>query len=570
MVESIAVVGISCQYPDARTPSELWENVLSQRRAFRRMPAERLRLEDYFSADKNTPDAIYSTNAAVIEGFEFDRVMFKISGSAFRSADLTHWLALDTAAKAFEDGGFSADLPKETTGVFLGNTLTGEFSRAGLMRLRYPFVRRMVEAVLRAENACVDKIPEVLTRLEDVYKEPFPPITEESLAGGLSNTIAGRICNYFDLKGGGFSIDGACSSSLLAVSNACSALVTGDLDVALAGGVDLSLDPFELVGFAKTGALAAEEMRVYDARSNGFFPGEGCGFVLLMREKDALREGRKIYAVIKGWGISSDGSGGITRPTAEGQMLAMKRAYRRAELDPESIAYFEGHGTGTTVGDVTELKALKGIRQNADEKAVLSSIKPLIGHTKAAAGVAGLIKTLMALKNEILPPMPNCEMPHTEIGGAFRILKEGEIWNKKLSLRAAVSSMGFGGINTHIVLERQREFPRTKMSHKEKTICATVQDAEIFFLNGQTRTDLLEKLKNLVHFAGKISFAELSDLAAHLSRNRDGGKYRAAIVASKPAELEKSLQNLIEKVATETAQIIEDNIFFGVAESEPR
>lgn len=570
MVESIAVVGMSCLYPDARTPSELWENVLSQRRAFRRMPAERLRLEDYFSEDRNAPDTIYSTQAAVIEGFEFDRVKFKISGSSFRSADLTHWLALDTAAKAFEDAGFAEVLPKETTGVFLGNTLTGEFSRAALMRLRYPFVRRTVESVLREQNACAEEIPDILARLEEVYKEPFPPITEESLAGGLSNTIAGRICNYFDLKGGGFSIDGACSSSLLAVSNACSALVAGDLDVALAGGVDLSLDPFELVGFAKTGALATDEMRVYDARSNGFFPGEGCGFVLLMREKDAIREGRKIYAVIKGWGISSDGSGGITRPTVEGQMLAMQRAYRRAGIDPESIAYFEGHGTGTTVGDTTELKALSGIRQNAEQLAIVSSIKPLIGHTKAAAGVAGLIKALMALKSEILPPTTNCEMPHSGIGNAFRTLREPELWNDNLPLRAAVSSMGFGGINTHIVLEREREFPRTKLTHKEKMLCSTAQDAEIFLLNAQNRTELLQKLNHLASFAGKLSFAEMGDLAAHLARNAERGKFRCAIVASKPAELEKSLQNLIGKIEAEAVQIIENNIYFGIAEKTPR
>lgn len=570
MVQSIAIVGAACRYPDARTPEELWENVLSQRCSFRRIPAERLRLEDYFSDDRTIPDTIYSTQAAVIEGFEFDRVKFKISGNTFRSADLTHWLALDTAAKAFDDGGFSHLLPNEMTGVFLGNTLTGEFSRANIMRLRYPYVRRTVESVLREQNACIDEIPRILAKLEEIYKKPFPPIGEESLAGGLSNTIAGRICNYFDLKGGGFSIDGACSSSLLAVSNACSALVAGDVDIALAGGVDLSLDPFELVGFAKIGALASEVMRVYDARSNGFFPGEGCGFILLMREKDALREGKKIYATIKGWGISSDGSGGITRPTVEGQMLALQRAYHRAGFGAESVGYFEGHGTGTAVGDLTELKALAGIRQNAGETAVISSIKTLIGHTKAAAGIAGLIKAVMALKNEILPPMTSCEIPRTEIGTTLRVLKEGEIWSEKLPLRAGVSSMGFGGINTHVVLERQREFPRTTLTHKEKTLCSTLQDTELFLLSGQTRADLLQKLEHLKGFAARLSYADLGDLAAHLSRNPDGGKLRSAIVASKPTELEKSLKLLIEKIQDGATRIIEDTVFFGRAAASPR
>lgn len=570
MVQSIAIVGMSCQYPDARTPSELWENVLSQRRSFRRMPAERLRLEDYFSGDRTLSDTIYSNQAAVIEGFEFDRVKFKISGDTFRSADLTHWLALDTAAKTFENAGFAEQLPKEMTGVFLGNTLTGEFSRAATLRLRFPYVRRTVEAVLREQNVCPEQIPNIFARLEEIYKEPFPVVGEESLAGGLSNTIAGRICNYFDLKGGGFTIDGACSSSLLAVSNACSALISGDVDVALAGGIDLSLDPFELVGFAKTGALATEEMRVYDARSNGFFPGEGCGFVLLMREEDAVREEKQIYALIKGWGISSDGSGGITRPTVEGQMLALQRAYARAKIDPESVAYFEGHGTGTVVGDATELKALNGIRRNAVDAAVISSIKTLIGHTKAAAGIAGLIKAVMALKTEILPPTTSCETPHNEMGARLRVLQEGEIWCDRLPLRAGVSSMGFGGINTHVVLERERKFPRSKLTNKEKALCAAAQDTELFLLNGQTQAELLEKLEHLASFAGRLSYAELTDLAAYLSRGRSDGKYRGAIVASRPSELEKSLESLIDKIRGGASQIIEDRVFFGIAANAPR
>jgi enediyne polyketide synthase len=360
MAAAVSIVGMGCCYADARSPRELWENVLAGRRVFRRIPPERLRLDDYFSPDRETPDSIYSAEAALIEGYEFDRVGFRVAGGTFRAADMAHWLALDVAARALGDGGFEGGdgLPAETTGVFLGNTLTGEFSRAGLMRLRWPYVRRVAEEALRAESWDDDRRAAFLEKLEAAYKDPFPPVGAESLAGGLSNTIAGRICNHFDLKGGGYTIDGACASSLLAVANACSALAAGDLDVALAGGVDISIDPFELVGFAKAGALAAGQMRVYDARSDGFTPGEGCGFVVLMRHEDALAGCRRVYATIKGWGVSSDGRGGITRPEAEGQELALQRAYRRAGFGIETVSYFEGHGTGTSVGDATELKAL--------------------------------------------------------------------------------------------------------------------------------------------------------------------------------------------------------------------
>ncbi|HSK70384.1 MAG TPA: SDR family NAD(P)-dependent oxidoreductase [Pyrinomonadaceae bacterium] len=580
MCQSIAIVGMSCRYADASSPEELWKNVLAQRCAFRRIPSERLRLEDYFSDDRDAPDSIYAAQAAVIEGFEFDRLKYKIAGSTFRSADMAHWLALDTAAKAFADAGFSdkGDLPKDTTGVFLGNTLTGEFSRAGNLRLRYPFVRRMVESVFREEGKTDEGIEDFLTKLEKIYKNPFPPIGEESLAGNLSNTIAGRICNFFDLKGGGYTIDGACSSSLLAIAHACTSLAVGDVDMALAGGVDLSLDPFELVGFAKTGALASKKMRVYDAQSNGFFPGEGCGFVVLMREEDAIRGNKNIFAAVKGWGISSDGSGGITRPEVAGQTLALKRAYDRSGFAIETVSYFEGHGTGTAVGDTVELKTLSNLCRgvlNKAKPAVIGSIKTLIGHTKAAAGVASLIKAVLVLKNEILPPTAGCETPHPEISkenSPLRTLEEAEIWDASLPLRAGISSMGFGGINTHVVLERFRETSRPKLNRHEKILLASAQDAELFLLSSKTREDILQKLEHLTSFAARLSLAEMSDLSAQLARQLEETSYRAAIIATEPLELEKKIKLLIKKIQSGETQILdeENDVFYGNSDREPR
>ena len=148
MDRSVAIVGMACCFPDARSPVELWENVLAQRRAFRRLPPERLPLEDYYSPDPQAPDRFYATEAALIEGYQFDRLRYRVGGSTYRSADMAHWLALDVAASALEDAGFpdGAGLPRETTTVILGNTLTGEFSRANTLRLRWPYVRRVVQA----------------------------------------------------------------------------------------------------------------------------------------------------------------------------------------------------------------------------------------------------------------------------------------------------------------------------------------------------------------------------------------------------------------------------------------
>src|SRR5262249_9940592 len=294
-----------------------------------------------------------------------------------------------------------------------------DYSRAAAMRLRWPYVRRVVGSVLADEGIDPSSRAGILERLADVYKRPFPEIDAETLAGWLSNTIAGRICNHFGLLGGGYVVDGACASSLLAVANGCGALASGDLRVVVAGGVDLSLDPFELVGFARAGALAAGEMRVYDERASGFCPGEGCGFVVMMREADARAEGRRAYAVIRGWGVSSDGEGGLTRPELAGQAIALDRAYARAGYRIDTVGYLEGHGTGTEVGDQVELDALSAARRatRAEHRAVIGSIKANIGHTKAAAGVAGLIKAIMAVDRQGLPPTTGCVTPKPQLIG---------------------------------------------------------------------------------------------------------------------------------------------------------
>ena len=569
MSSPIAIVGLACIYPDARTPGELWENVLAQRRAFRRLPDERLRREDYWSADPAAPDRTYAAEGAVIEGYEFDRVGFRVAGSTFRSADLAHWLALDVASKALSDAGFSEGrgLPRETTGVLLGNTLTGEFSRANTMRLRWPYVRRVVESALDKLKLELEPRAEFLERLEAEYKSPFPAVGEESLAGGLSNTIAGRICNQYDLRGGGYTVDGACASSLLAVANACTALRGGDLDVVLAGGVDLSLDPFELVGFAKTGALAPEEMRIFDRRSAGFWPGEGCGFVVLMRHEDALAQGGRVYAVIRGWGISSDGSGGITRPEAQGQLEALRRAYRRAGFGIDSVAFCEGHGTGTAVGDATELAVLSRARHEAKPgaaPAAIGSIKANIGHTKAAAGVAGLKKAAMAVHTEVLPPTTGCGQPHAQLlapGAPLRVLREAELWPDTSPPRASVSAMGFGGINAHLVIESPVFGRRAALSAREHALSRSHQDAELFLLAAPTLEELQRQTTRVLGLAGRISRAEMADLAAHLQRNLEAATgeatpaslVRAAVVASRPAELAERLQMLMGWFSDETS-----------------
>ncbi|HZB33951.1 MAG TPA: type I polyketide synthase, partial [Streptosporangiaceae bacterium] len=560
--DAIAIVGADCRYPDAENPDRLWETVLARRRAFRPIPHRRLNLHDYADADPGDgggapdPDRTYARFAAVLAGWRFDRARFRVPGPAYRVTDTAHWLALDVAANALVSAGYpdARGLDRDRTGVVIGNTMTGEFSRAAALRLRWPYVRRVLGAALAGQGWQADRLADFLGQVEKAYKEPFPAPNDESLAGGLANTIAGRICNHFGLRGGGHTVDGACSSSLLAIITACSTLLAGDADIMLAGGVDVSLDPFELVGFARTGALATSDMRVYDAAPTGFWPGEGCGVVVLMRAEDAIARGRTPLGLIRGWGISSDGKGGITRPDLGGELLALERAYERAGFGPETVSMFEGHGTGTAVGDETEISAL--IAAQRDRRtlppAALGSIKANIGHTKAAAGVAGLLKAALALRHQILPPTTGCAVPHELLRGdrvPLRIVRAAEPW-PAAPLRAAVSAMGFGGINSHVVLEAATRRTRTVLSAGERRTARRPLSHELFVFGGDTTAELVERLARVADAADVISMAEHADLAADLAAKvaarmaaraaaGPGGPlpFRVGIAARDPAQL---------------------------------
>jgi enediyne polyketide synthase len=576
----IAIVGMACRYPDANGPEQLWDNVLAGRRAFRRLPDERMRLADYWSSDPAAPDRFYSTKAAVIEGFEFDRVAFRVAGSTYRVTDLTHWLALDTVSKALDDAGFPAGegLPRRNTAVIVGNTLTGEFTRANLMRLRWPYVRRVVSSALHDHGWDDAEVADFVRDLEPRYKLPFPPVDEDTLAGGLANTIAGRVCNQFDLKGGGFTVDGACSSSLLAVAQACAALRSGQADAAIAGGVDLSIDPFEVIGFAKTGALATGEMRVYDRRSNGFWPGEGCGMLVLVRQEDAEAQGLRTYATIAGWGFSSDGRGGITRPEADGHQLAVQRAYRVAGFDISSVSYLEGHGTGTAVGDETELRALSQARRDACDTApaaAISTVKGNFGHTKAAAGVAGLIKATLAVHHQVIPPATGHFDPHPVLEGpnpALRVPATAELWPGDQPVRAGVSAMGFGGINAHVVLEGGGDTRRDELDPRTLQLVGSRQDCEILLLDADSAEQLTERVTELAELCEKLAYAELADLGAELERELADRPIRAAIVAASPEDAARRLSTLraLLEDGVETATDAAAGVFLGNGTQPPR
>ncbi len=587
---AIAVIGLACRYPDATTPRQLWENILARRRQFRRIPDCRLPLVDYYDADKKVPDKTYGRQAAVIDGFEFDWTGRRIPFSTVRTTDIVHWLALETSLEAVADAGYTREtLPGERTGVIIGNTLTGEQTRANTMRLRWPFVRRALQVAARAQGMDDRQIHRLTRTLKDRYTAVFPPVDEDTLAGGLSNTIAGRICNHLNLMGGGFTVDGACSSSLLAVAHAASRIVDQDLDLAIVGGVDVSLDPFELVGFAKTGALTDGDMTVYDRGGKGFIPGEGCGFLVLKPLTAARRDNNPVYAVIHGWGISSDGGGsGITAPSVSGQALALERAYRHAPHQIGDLDFIEGHGTGTAVGDRTELEAIAqvlgriAVPRGQLRPCGITSLKSILGHTKAASGIGGLIKAVMAVNRRVIPPTAACSDPHQAFDNAARRLypvRQGRLESADKQLTAGVSSMGFGGINCHITLvSGDKPDDRLEPALDEDALLAHVQESELLVIGAGSQAAMLEKIADLIKGADGISIAELADLAADLSRRvPSDASIRAAIVAGHPDDLTARLTQLDTYLRrgdlasdAEPAIALGPDIWLGMGGSSPR
>ena len=552
----IAVIGIACNYPGSSTLKGLWENILARRVQFRRIIDQRLPLHDYYDAEAKD-ETTYLTKAALIDGFEFDWARWRIPKKTYESTDIVHWLALDTALKAIKDAGYELnDIPLEKTGVILGNTLTGDQTRSQTLRLRWPYVKKTLYATLQSFGIGEKERERFSQAMEKVYKSAFYPITEDSLAGGLANTIAGRICNYFNFKGGGYIVDGACASSLLAVGTGANALTRGELDLVLAGGVDISLDPFELVGFAKAGALSKDQMRVYDKRANGFIPGEGCGFIALKRLEDAIRDKDYVYAVIKGWGISSDGRGGIMEPSSEGQSLAIQRAYRGNDYSIAEVDFIEGHGTGTTRGDKVELEGMacalkKDVSSRTLRRCGVTSFKSVFGHTKAAAGIGGLIKAILAVNQRILPPLANCSEPNEIFEKEARSLYpviQGYIYPVDKNIKAGVSAAGFGGINCHITLESgDKPLEKLKPEVKERSLLVSNQKTEVFMIRSKKIEhiqNLIWKYKNELRF---ISQAEMADFACWMNKqhNKRAG-IKIGIVSDTPEHLYEAFC-LIEK-----------------------
>ena len=458
---AIAIVGVGAILPDAPSAAAFWNNLVGKRYSITETPPDRWSIADYYDPDPKVPDKSYSKIGGWVRGFEFDWKRFRMPPKVAASMDEGQQWAVTIAADALADYGYpDRPLDTERTGVILGTAMGGELHYRTSQRIYFPEYVHWLGRAPEFQKLSPATQKALLEQFHDALEQDIAPITEDTMPGELPNIVSGRVANFLNLRGPNFITDAACASSFAAVEAAAQLLIEHKVDAVLTGGVDRNMGINSYVKFCKIGALSATGTRPFGDGADGFVMGEGAGAFLLKRLEDAERAGDKIYAVIRGVAGSSDGKGkGITAPNPIGQQLAVNRAWEAAGLDPASATLVEAHGTSTRVGDVVEVESLTTTFRAAPRGTIgLGSAKSNIGHLKAGAGAAGLMKATLALHHKILPPTLNATPPNPNIDFAsspFYPVHEAQEWTRRNGTprRAGVSAYGFGGTNFHLVLE---------------------------------------------------------------------------------------------------------------------
>ncbi|HEY9783799.1 MAG TPA: beta-ketoacyl synthase N-terminal-like domain-containing protein, partial [Candidatus Obscuribacterales bacterium] len=486
----IAIVGMSCIFPKAADVESYWQNILNKVDAIIEIPPEQWDWREYYDENPLARDKIYSKWGGFIDHIQFEPAKYGIPPSSLASIDPMQLLLLELTDRALNDAGYGKrPFPRERTSVVLANA--GHGPMTALYSLR---------SMLGWKLAQLD--PAAKKQIEDA----LPEWTEDSFPGYLGNVAAGRIANRFDLGGLNFSIDAACASSLAALHTAVGELRSGNSDFVILGAIDTHNQPSDYLSFSKVHAFSkGGKCRTFDASADGIVISEGLAMVILKRLTDAERDGDKIYAVIAGVGGSSDGRDlSLTAPRPQGQMLALRRAYADAGINPATVGLVEAHGTGTVAGDKAEIEALRQVFDGAGaarQECAVGSVKTMIGHTKAAAGLASLIKVAKALHHKVLPPTIGVTTPNPACDFAnspFYISSETRPWLHSSSKagyprRAGVSAFGFGGTNFHTVLE---EYEPVGAPVEKPAVMHW--PSELFLLKGRTRQEIIKSVQALI------------------------------------------------------------------------
>jgi acyl transferase domain-containing protein/phosphopantetheinyl transferase (holo-ACP synthase) len=553
-----AIIGMACLFPGAPSLDAYWHNILGKVDATSDPPPEAWDPDVYYDPEFNDTDRTYCQRGGYLGALaEFDPLAHGIPPVAV-GGEPDQWLALQVARDALADAG-ATELPDEIrarTATILGK---GTYLNGGnAVAVQRGLVIGQTLELLRQLHP--EYSPERLEQLRGELQSLLPPLGPETVPGLIPNIIVGRIANRLDLMGPAYTVDAACASSLVAVQHALRDLDAGHCDLALAGGAQVWMPVATMNLFCRLGALSRrQQLRAFDKNADGTLLGEGIGIVVLKRVADAVRDGDRVYAVIKGVGVASDGRGvSVMAPRVDGEELALRRAYEDAAVSPSSVSLIEAHGTGTPVGDVVEIQALTrvfGERRGGLPPTAIGTVKSMISHTIPAAGVAGLIKTALALYDRVLPPTLNVDEPNPALGlerTPFYINTETRPWihGGAEPRRAGINAFGFGGINAHAVLE---EFDgATSGDHRAPW------DSEVCILEAGSRATLIAQARELVQTLEARPEVSLTNLAFTLGQSLGGIEQpqRLAIVATSCGGLREKLEQAIPKLQDENCRRI--------------
>jgi acyl transferase domain-containing protein len=545
----IAIIGMACVLPGAPDVRRYWENILHKVNAISDAPPE-WEAELFFEENTKADDRTYCKRGGFLGKLaQFDPFSFGIMPNAVDGGEPDHYMALQASQDALKDcGPLDLEPVKQRTAVIIGRgTYVNRGNAAALQQ------GVMVESILRIlKQLHPEHTDAELAEIKRQIKTGLPPFDSDTASGLVPNIITGRIANRLDLMGPNYLIDAACASSLVAIEMAARELRTGNCDLALAGGVNSNTSPVLMMIFSQLGALSHRgQLSSFDKDADGTLLGEGVGMVVLKRLAEAERDGNHIYAVLKNIGIASDGRAThVLAPRLEGEELALRRAYEPVGIDPLTVGLLEAHGTGTPVGDVVEVEALRGVfppRQTESPRCALGSVKSMISHTVPAAGVAGLIKAALALHHKVLPPTL-CENPNPKLlleNTNFYINTETRPWihgSSKTPRRAGVNAFGFGGINAHAILEEYTGPNQAPWMQRD-------WDSELFVFSGDSRAAVAEDAQQALQLLREGGDGlSLKDLAWTLNCSRPMGTVRMAVVGLSHTDLAAKLERAIKRL----------------------
>jgi len=511
--QPIAVIGMAGQFPQARNLQEYWENIAQGRNCINKIPTERWDVKTHYRSGDPVAGKSNSQWMGALQNYDqFDPLFFNISPIEAENMDPQQRVFLQTCWNSIEDAGYNPrSLSGSKCGVFVGCG-TGDYQQFS------------VEQQLSAQG----------------------------FTGGASSILAARISYFLNLQGPCLSIDTACSSSLVAIANACDSLIFEASDVALAGGVYVMAGPAMHIKTSQSGMLSQDgHCYSFDQRANGFVPGEAVGVIMLKRLEDAQKDQDKIYGVIQGWGVNQDGkTNGITAPNPESQKRLQQGVYDKYQIDPNNIQLIEAHGTGTKLGDPIEVEGLKSAFKkytNDTSYCALGSVKSNIGHCLTAAGIAGVIKVMLALQHKQLPPTINFEQLNEHIGldeSPFYINSQLKPWERKgaNSRQAAISSFGFSGTNAHMVVAEYLPVAKNQL-----TVSVITQNNNMIVpLSARSPKQLRQKVRDLLDFINdKKHRIELSELAYTLQVGREPMEERLGFLVSSVDQLVITLESYL-------------------------